>query len=134
MKRLLIAVAILGLCPVPTFAGTLAETFDGIIIMGAAPDPLLPVLVADELSHTVSLLDSRGKKYTWVGLTYNGTGTCIARLMNSATKASYPAQKVTAGTTFDRVVHKRSLFFNYSGCRGTTYTSAGTSNSVIEIQ
>jgi len=134
MKRLLLVALILGLLPLPVFAGSLAETFDELYIMGAAPDPLLTTLIEDEYSHTISLKDARSKKYTWVGLSYNGAGTCIVRLMNTTTKASYTAQKVSSGGIFDRVVNKNALYLNYSGCRGTTYTSAGTSNSVIELQ
>lgn len=134
MKRLLALIVLIAFLPIPSFAGTLAETFDGIVIMGAAPDPLLTTLIEDDSSHTMSLLDTQSKKYTWIGLTYNGTGTCVVRMMKTNAPTSYPAYKVAPGGVFDRVIHKNAKFFNYSGCAGTTASNTGTGNSIIELQ
>ena len=132
MKLVICIIAIL--FAVPAFAGSLAETFDGLYIQGAASDPLLTTLITTDYSNTISLKDAQGKKYLWCALSYNGTGTCIVRLMNTSVKSSVPALPVAAGTTFSRVINKNSLYANNSGCKGTTFTSVGTSNSIIEIQ
>jgi hypothetical protein len=117
----------------PASAGSLAATFDGVLIQGGAPDPLLTTLITSDASTNVSLLDSKGKKLTWFSLTYSGSGTCIVRLMNTTTKASYPPIPVPNGSSYSNVVHKNSLFLNHSGCGGTSTTITGTGNSVIEL-
>ena len=134
MKTLAI-LAVLMLAAVPVFAGSMAETFDSLDIQGAAPDPLLSVVVADNNSHNVSLVDSYGKKLTWFGFYYNGTGTsCIVRLMNLNNKSLYVPVPVAAAASYERVVNKNALLFNYTGCAGTTTTVTGASSSRIELQ
>lgn len=133
MKKLIL-IAILCLIPALAFAGSMVKTFDDLNIQGASSDPLLNALISTNASTVVSLKDAKGKKYTWFNLLYNGTGTCIVRVMNTNAKASYPAIPVAVQGQFGRVVHGNALFLNYSGCAGTTTTSTGTSNSILELQ
>jgi hypothetical protein len=133
---LVIAAIILCSYAQPSLAASstgLAQTFDTVYVQSAAPDPLLSFTIASDASTTISLKDSRNKKYTWIGLSYNGTATCIARLMATTTKASYPPIPVAQDTMFSRAIGRNAIFLNYSGCVGTTASVNGTRNSVVEI-
>lgn len=133
MKKMLLLLALV-LIPSIVFAGSLAQTFDGLNIQGASSNPLANTLITDGYSHTVSLKDAQGRKYTWFNMNYNGSGTCLVRIMKTTTKVTYPAFPVSSQTTFGRVVNKEALYVNYSSCKGTTWASGGAGNSVLELQ
>jgi hypothetical protein len=95
---------------------------DGVL-QGAAPDPNQTTVVPDNNSHTYSV-----KANIWYDLIYQGAGTCIVRLMNTVTKASWVAETVAAGGTHTYLIHGNTNYLNYSGCLGSG------KNSVLHFQ
>lgn len=135
LKASIKAILVLLLClPAASMAGTNTPgqmvhtnpriTFGGEPIQGASPDPLLTVLIGDDYSHTAPLTGR-----IWYELAYNGSGTCYVRLMNTTTKASYPKEAVSNGSTHSYVVHPNTAYLNYSGCN-----SGASSNSILHLQ
>ena len=96
---------------------------DGVL-QGAAPDPLQTIKIADDYSHTYSVTGN-----IWYDLVYQGSGTCIIRLMNTNAKESYTAETVTQGQPHTYLIHGNTNFINYSGCKGSS-----PANSVIHFQ
>ena len=89
-------------------------------IQTSSPNPLLTQLIADNLSHTLTLsttAQSSTQPIIHFSLSFNGTGTgCIVRMMDTSAKGLHPGYPVAAGTTFGRGIHLNTKFVNYSGC------------------
>jgi hypothetical protein len=92
--------------------------------LGASPDPLQTVLIADNFSHTAAITNQ-----IWYDLVYQGTAICYYRLMATNVKASYVQEAIPSGTTNSYLFSGNVKFINYSGCYGTA-----TANSVLHLQ
>jgi hypothetical protein len=83
-------------------------------------NPKLTILIADNLSHTLTLSSIQTSSLTpiaFLSLRFNGTGTgCIVRPMYTTTKASYVAYPVAASGVFGMGVSTNFKYFNYSSC------------------
>lgn len=112
MKKLIILVICL-LFTVCAWAGSTLPRDDsgnGTIIQGPAPDGLLSQFLTVN-STTINMTDR-----IWWQVT--SPVDCKYRLLPTATatKGSYPAFTITAGTPKSMVVHRNSRFVSYSGC------------------
>jgi hypothetical protein len=92
--------------------------------LGASPDPLQTVLIADNFSHTATISNQ-----IWYDIVYQGAATCYYRLMATNVKATYVQEAIPAGTTNSYLFSGNVKFINYSGCYGTA-----TANSVLHLQ
>jgi len=96
---------------------------DGMV-QNLAPDPLQTVLITDNFSHTVNVSTK-----LWYDLIYRGSGTCLIRLMNTATKASWAPEVIPANGTHSYTINSNTNYINYSGCNGGT----SPTNSILHI-
>lgn len=125
MKAFIITLAFLFICTMAAAAPYIHNNISADGALGAAPDPIQTVLIADNYSHTVTVTNQ-----IWYDLAYNGSGTCIIRLMNTTTKASWPAEQVqSGGPVHSYMIHGNTKFINYSGCNGGT----APANSILHL-
>ena len=92
--------------------------------LGASPDPKQTVQIADNYSHNIPITNQ-----IWYDLWFNGTSGCIVRLMNTTTKASWPAEPVQAYSRMSYLLHSNVKYLNYSGCYGSASV-----NSILHLQ
>ena len=103
---------------------------DNTKLQFSAPDPFLTLAITSNASTTINLrtipIPTASTVY-WptnpvllFNLYFNGAGSsCIVRLMNSTTKASwvaYPILPATQGHVFTQAINPNTLYINYSGC------------------
>lgn len=115
--------------PVHAAATTSLRSDGWAQVQGGAPNPFYDYLITTDASTIINLTDQSGRQRVWFNLIYNGTGTCYVRKMNDQTKASWVQIPVAAGTSYDRVINKDTLYLNLSSCKGGT----APNNSVLEL-
>lgn len=98
----------------PVMASSLSvDANKSVPIQGFAPDPYATVSVKGPSSQMFSV---RGR-LAWQFIN-TGNNDCMGRILPTKDMVKFPKFPIYAGERFTYVVHKSTVFLNFSGCTG----------------